>query len=139
MPEYEMEKIKTGGFFSPALKVMYEIKFLHAVPNGEAKSICMFDDCGKSLGRLEYNRSGDNAKIACFAMDDWTSTKYAEQLLSRFIRHMKKDKVTIIDSELYQNDDKIHQKLTVFRGCGFHIETGGSLTGYTQYLMRLKL
>jgi hypothetical protein len=140
MAEYEIEKIRMGGLFSPKTKVGYEIKFERPALGGEVKSISMYNlKDGTPLGKLEYTRSGTRAKLNSFAVNDWSTIKYAESLLRRFIRHMRKQNVAVIDAEVYGVDDKTHYKLSIFKRYGFKVEAGGDLTGYQQYHLRLVL
>ena len=133
MSEWIWTKVKTGGFFS-GVKVGIEIKFVRPMTNGEAQSMTMFrDDDGKTVGKLEYEISGADSKITVFSIQDWSSPRFAEKLTKEFLGLLKKKKVKVIKIEIYDTDNKTHDKLTLFRSLGFSIESGGNVTGYTQY------
>jgi hypothetical protein len=136
VPEFEIERIKTGGFFSPAIKLMYQIKHEGTDPTVETKSINMFDKEGNALGRLEYSIRNGVASIAAFTINEWTTNLYAERLLSKFLFHMKKKKVSQITVELYHTDSTSHQKLLLLKSKGFVVESGGNITGYQQYFLK---
>ena len=136
MAEFEIERIKTGGFFSPKIKLMYQIKYEGNDPNSEAKSINLFDSDGNALGRLEYSLNNGTAQIATFTINEWSSDLYAERLLSKFLFHMKKKKVNQVNVELYHTDNTAHKKLLLFKSKGFVVESGGNITGYHQYFLR---
>jgi hypothetical protein len=140
MSELEMGRIKLGGFFGPSESVIFEFKFERPTENGEVKSINMFKkDDGDQLGKLEYQRNGTSSKLTVFNVINWTSEKYAEALMDRFLRIMKKEKVNFVEHEMYDTDDKTHQKLTLFKNIGFVVESRGNITGYSQYYMTLKM
>ncbi|MCK5559173.1 MAG: hypothetical protein KAJ51_01210 [Thermoplasmata archaeon] len=139
MAEYEIGKIKMGGMFSTE-RVGFMIKFESPLPNGEKKTISMFHEKdGRPLGRLEYSKSNTTSKLNTFVIQDWSSIKYAEGLLTKFLTSMKKQGVKMIDHELYDTDDKTHQKLRLFKRFGFEVENRGNITGYNQYYMKLQL
>lgn len=133
MSEWIWTKVKTGGFFS-GVKVGIEMKFVRPITNGEAQSMTMFrDDDGKVVGKLEYEISGVDSRITVFSIQDWSSSRFAEKLVKEFLDIVKKKKVKVVKIELYDTDNKTHDKLTLFRTLGFAIESGGNVTGYTQY------
>lgn len=139
MAEFEIERIKTGGFFSPSIKLMYQIKFESTDPNIETKSINLFDAEGNPLGRLEYTLNNGTAQIGTFTINEWTSDLYAERLLSKFLVYMKKQRVRQINVELYHTDNTAHKKLLLFKSKGFNVESGGNITGYHQYFLRKRM
>jgi len=131
-----MEKVKLGGLFSSSVKVMYEIKYMSPVAGGDARSIHMFNDDGKVIGKLEYERTGSNAKIYKISIDDWSSNKYPERLLLKFIKDMKKLSVHNIETEIFDTDNKTHELLLIFKRQGFQVSNVGNVTGYNQYLLK---
>jgi hypothetical protein len=140
MSELEMGRIKLGGFFGPSEKVIFEFKFERPTEEGEVKSINMFKDSdGEQLGKLEYQKNGTTAKLNVFSVLNWTSIKYSEVLLEKFLRLMRKEKVAIIEHEMYDTDDKTHKKLTLFKDNGFLVESRGNITGYSQFYLRLEM
>ena len=139
MSEFKWSKVRTGGLFS-GVKVMFEYKFLRPVPNGEAQSITMYHDKqGRVLGMLEYEIRSSECKIMVFSIQDWSSPKFAEKLIKEVITISKKHKCSVCKIEIYDTDNKTHDKLTVFKGLGFGIESGGNVTGYNQYHLVKKL
>ena len=139
MADYEFGKIKMGGMFS-SIKVGYQIKFESPLPNGEKKSINMFLEAdGKPLGRLEYSKTEKKSRLNTFVIQDWSSIKYAEGLLTKYLTSMKRQGVNLIDHELYDTDDKTHQKLQLFKRFRFSVENRGNITGYNQYYLTLNL
>jgi hypothetical protein len=139
MAEFEIERIKTGGFFSPKIKLMYQIKFESTDPGIETKSINLFDAEGNALGRLEYTINNGVAQIGTFTINEWITDLYAERLLAKFIYHMRKRKVAQITVELYHTDNTAHKKLLLFKSKGFSVESGGNITGYQQYFLKKQM
>ena len=139
MAEYEIGKIKMGGLFSSE-RVGFMIKSESPLPNGEKKTISMFHEKdGRPLGRLEYSKTDKTSRLNTFVVQDWSSIRYAEGLLTKFLNAMKKQGVTEVDHELYDTDDKTHQKLHLFKRFGFDVENRGNITGYNQYYLKLNL
>jgi hypothetical protein len=117
LAEYEIEKIRTGGLFS-GVKVGYMFKYERAAEGGEVHSISMFHyDDGRLLARLEYTKFPEAAKVNSFVVNDWSTPKFGESLLRKFIRLM-------------------NNQLQLYRNFGFNIESAGNITGYTQYTLR---
>jgi hypothetical protein len=140
MSEVEMGKIKLGGFFGPIEKVIYEHKFEHPTPDGEIKSINMFkSDDGEQLGKFEYLISESTLKINVFNIMNWSSSRYAEALMEKLLRLAKKAKVREITHEMYDTDNKTHNKLMLFKDKGFVVESRGNITGYNQYYLKLNM
>jgi sRNA-binding regulator protein Hfq len=140
MSELEMGRIKLGGFFGPTEKVIFEYKFERPTEAGEVKSINMFKDIdGEQLGKLEYQRNGTSTKLNVFNVLNWSSSRYGEALLEKFLRIMRKEKVRIIEHDMYDTDDKTHIKLTLFKNNGFQVESRGNITGYSQFYLRLEM
>jgi len=139
MAEIEIERIKTGGLFSPSIKLMYQIKFESTDPYNESKTIEMFDKEGNELGRMEYSMNDGTAQIGTFTIHNWDTKLYAERLLNKFLFHMKKRKVRQVTVELYHTDSTAHQKLLLFKSKGFSVESGGNITGYHQYFLKRQL
>ncbi|UCH89545.1 MAG: hypothetical protein JSV49_02545, partial [Thermoplasmata archaeon] len=117
---------------------MYEIKYESTDPNVESKSINMYDEEGKALGRLQYTINGGTAQIGTFSINEWQNL-YAERLLSRFLVHMKRRKVNQVSVELYHTDNTSHKKLLLFKSKGFIVESGGNITGYHQYFLKKQM
>ncbi len=140
MSEIEMGRIKHGGFFGPSEKVIYEFKFERPTSEGEVKSINMYKESdGDHLGKIEYIKNGNTIKLSVFNIMNWNSTKYAETLLEKLLKVLRKEKGTAIEHEMYDTDDKTHMKLTMFKNFGFEVESRGNITGYNQYFLRLNL
>ena len=139
MSEVEMGRIKLGGFFGPSEKVIFEYKYEHPSAEGEVKSISMFKDEGDQLGKLEYLINGSTAKLNVFNIMDWSSARYAETLLAKFLKIIRKEKAQIVEHLMYDTDDKTHNKLALFRENGFLVESRGNITGYSEYFLRMNL
>ncbi|WP_455392817.1 hypothetical protein [[Eubacterium] cellulosolvens] len=140
MSELERGKIKHGGLFGPSEWVIFEFKFERPTAEGEVKSIHMFKDSdGEVLAKLEYQRNGSTAKLNVFNVQNWSTDKYGEALLLKFLRLMHKEKVTFIEHEMYDTDDKTHKKLTLFKDNGFNVESRGNITGYNQFYLRKEM
>ena len=136
MSELERGKIKHGGLFGPSEWVIFEFKFERPTPEGEVKSINMFKDSdGEVLAKLEYQKNGSTARLNVFNVQNWSTVKYGETLLLKFLRLMRKEKVALIEHEMYDTDDKTHYKLTLFKEFGFEVESRGNITGYNQYFL----
>lgn len=140
MAEMKWIKVRTGGLFS-GVKVVLEYKFSKPVPNGEAQVITMMrDDTGQIIAKVEYEYSGQEGKITVFSVQDWENTKFSERLLKECISLLKKKKVKTCRAEIFQTDNKTHEKLVIFKKVGFAIETGhGSQAGYSSYNLIKKL
>lgn len=140
MSELEMGRIKLGGFFGPTEKVIFEFKFERPTPEGEVKSVNMFKDSdGEQLGKLEYLKNGTTAKLNVFNVLNWSTNRYGEALMDKFLKLMRKEKVATIEHEMYDTDDKTHKKLTLFKDNGFFVESRGNITGYNQFYLRLEM
>ena len=139
MAQLEMKRIKLGGLFSKKVKVIFEIKYEYSDPTGDIKSINMYDETGRKLGRLEFLSNGKRAVLRSFSMIDWSVPEYQRQLLKRFISLVKKEGVSLIEAELYDVDSRTPEKLQLFRNVGFDIRGGGSHTGYAHYYLTMKL
>ena len=140
MSEVEMGKIKLGGFFGPSERVIFEFKYERPTEEGEVKSISMFKDTdGELLAKLEYLRNGTTIKLNVFNIMNWSSMRYAEAFMSKFLRLMRKEKAHLIEHEMYDTDNKTHNKLTLFKDSGFLVESRGNITGYNQYYLKLKM
>ena len=133
MSEFKWSKVRTGGLFS-GVKVMIEFKFLRPIPDGEAQSITMYHDKqGRVLGMLEYEIRGKECKIMVFSIQEWSTPKFAEKLIKEVFVVCKKNKAKLCKIEIYDTDNKTHDKLSIFKRLGFGIESGGNVTGYNQY------
>jgi hypothetical protein len=140
MSQLAKGKIKHGGLFGSSEWVIYEFKYERPTTEGEVKSINMYKDKeGDPLGKLEYAKNGSSVKLNVFNILDWSSTKYGIALLERFLKLMRKEKAAMIEHEMYDTDDKTHQKLSLFKDFGFNVESRGNMTGYSQYYLSLKL
>ena len=140
MSEIEMGRIKLGGFFGPSERIIFEYKFERPTAEGEIKSINMYKESdGDHLGKIEYLNNGGSIKINVFNILNWETHKYAETLMEKFLRLMRKEKGSNIEHEMYDTDDKTHNKLTLFKEYGFNVESRGNITGYNQYFLRLSL
>ena len=140
MSEVEMGRIKHGGFFGPSERVIYEYKFEHPTSEGEIKSISMYKDVdGEQVGKLEYLKNGAKVKLNVFNIMDWSSTKYAEALLAKFLKVMRKEKAQVIEHQMFDTDDKTHSKLVLFRENGFSVESRGNITGYSEYFLSMTI
>jgi hypothetical protein len=136
MSEIEMGKIKLGGLFGPTEKVIFEYKFERPTPEGEIKSINMYmESDGDHLGKIEYLVNGGTVKLHVFNILNWSSSKYAETLMTKFLKLMGKERARLIEHEMYDTDDKTHKKLTLFKDFGFNVESRGNITGYNQYFL----
>jgi hypothetical protein len=136
MSEIEMGKIKLGGLFGPSEKVIFEYKFERPTPEGEIKSINMYmESDGDQLGKVEYLVNGGTVRLQVFNILNWSSSKYAETLMTKFLRLMGKERAKLIEHEMYDTDDKTHKKLTLFKDFGFNVESRGNITGYNQYFL----
>ncbi len=140
MSELEMGRIKLGGLFGPSEKVIFEYKYEHPTADGEVKSINMFKSKdGEQLGKIEYLKNGNAMKLQVFNIFNWTSTRYGEALMAKFIKVANKEKVHSIEHEMYDTDDKTHNKLTLFKNHGFLVESRGNITGYNQFYLRKEM
>ena len=135
MADLEPGRIKHGGLFGHSEKVIYEHKFERPTAEGEVKSKNLYKDDGEQLGKVEYLSNGGTLKIYVFNILNWTTPLYAEALLSKIIKVMRKEKAKLIEHEMYDTDDKTHHKLTLFRDYGFNVESRGNITGYNQYFL----
>jgi len=136
MSEIEMGRIKLGGLFGPSERVIYEYKFERPTPEGEVKSINMYKESdGDVLGKVEYLRNGGNVRLNVFNILNWSSSRYAQALMEKFLKLMRKEKAFKIEHEMYDTDDKTHNKLTLFKEFGFEVESRGNITGYNQYFL----
>ena len=59
--------------------------------------------------------------------------------MEKFLKLIRKEKGSIIEHEMYDTDDKTHNKLALFKDYGFNVESRGNITGYNQYFLRLSL
>ena len=139
MVEQELVRIKSGGVFSKRLEVLVETKFIRESSSGETKLIMMYDDKYNPVVKIQYTLSGLESKIDIFTVSDWSTNIYAEEMLKRFIRLMKKEGAKRISGLVYATDNKIGELLNVLRDNGFQINSGGSYTGYAQYNISRKL
>ena len=140
MSEVEMGRIKLGGLFGPSERVIFEFKFERPTEEGEVKSINMFKDSdGEQLGKLEYQTNGKKSRLNVFNILNWTTPRYGEALMDKFLRIMHKEKIQFIEHEMYDTDDKTHHKLTLFKDKGFEVESRGNITGYNQYYLRKQI
>ncbi len=140
MSEIEMGKIKLGGLFGPSERVIYEFKFERPTTEGEVKSISMYKESdGDVLGKVEYLKNGGNVQLNVFNVLNWSSSMYAQALLEKFLKLMRKEKAFKIQHEMYDTDDKTHNKLTLFKEFGFEVESRGNITGYNQYFLSKNL
>lgn len=138
--DYISEKIKTGGLFSGSIKVAYLIRAVRESGDSEEKQIEMRrEDTGAEVGRLEYDRQGDTARLRTIQATDWSNPVFASRLLKKFISSMKKKRVRTIHAEVYQTDDAAQARINILKANGFRIERGGNITGYNQYFFTLKL
>jgi hypothetical protein len=138
MSELFTGRIKLGGFFGPSEKVIYELKFERPAAEGEVKSINMYKESdGDHLGKIEYLNNGGTVKLSVFNILNWSNHKYAETLMEKLIKILRKEKITSIIHEMYDTDDKTHNKLALFKDFGFHVESRGNITGYNQYYLTL--
>jgi hypothetical protein len=136
MADLEPGKIKHGGLFGQTERVIYEHKFERPTAEGEVKSINMYKESdGEHLGKVEFVNNGGTLKLHVFNILNWTTPLYAEALLNKILKVMRKEKVKMIEHEMYDTDDKTHHKLTLFRDYGFHVESRGNITGYNQYYL----
>lgn len=136
MSEIEMDKIKLGGLFGPSEKIIYEFKFERPTTEGEVKSINMYKESdGDQLGKVEYLKNGGTIKLNVFNITNWSSSRYAEALMTKFLKLMRREKAHMIEHEMYDTDDKTHNKLTLFKDFGFFVESRGNITGYNQYFL----
>jgi hypothetical protein len=140
MSEVEMGRIKLGGLFGPTERIIFEYKFERPTPEGDVKSINMYKDKdGEHLGKLEYAINGGSVKLNVFNIFNWTSTRYGEALLTKFIKIVQKERAKRIDHEMYDVDDKTHHKLTLFKDFGFNVESRGNITGYSQFYLYMQM
>lgn len=140
MSEVEMGRIKLGGLFGPSEKVIFEYKYEHPTSEGEAKSINLYkENDGANLGKIEYVLNDSKIKVNVFNIMDWSSPKYAEALMAKFLRLMRKEKVQIIEHQMFDTDNKTHTKLALFKDNGFLVESRGNITGYSEYYLMLNL
>ena len=140
MSEVEMGRIKLGGLFGPSEKVIFEFKFEHPSAEGEIKSINMYKESdGAQLGKLEYLVNGATAKLNVFNITDWSTSKYGEALLAKFLKQVRKEKAHTIVHQMFDTDNKTHNKLTLFRENGFTVESRGNITGYSEYYLTINL
>jgi len=128
-----IRKIKLGGFFSPSKSLMYEVTHMHAVTGGDARSITMYAEDGKRIGKLEYERTGRDCRIYKITVDDWSTSAYAADFLTFFMKEMKKSRVNKVITEVFDTDTNTHGLLSVFRKAGFKVNNIGNVTGYNQY------
>ena len=128
-----IRKIKLGGFFSPSKTLMYEVTHMHPVSGGDARSITMYSDAGKRIGKMEYERSGRECKIFKITVDDWSTKAYAADFLAFFMKEMKKVRVGTVVTEVFDTDTNTHGILQVFRKAGYDVKNIGNVTGYNQY------
>jgi len=139
MSEWYDGKIKTGGFFS-SVKVMYEVKYIGPTADGEIRSITQIKEKdGSTLAKLEYQQSPTLAKITMFAVYDWSTPNFAIGLMKLYLKRIKKEKIPIVEIEIYDTDNTTHNQLTLFKKFGFGIESGGNLIGYNKYHLKKKL
>ena len=89
MVERHIRKIRTGGFFSPSKTVMYEVQYMHPVSGGDARSITMYSEAGKRIGKMEYERIGPECKIYKVTVDDWSTHAYAADFLAYLINEYR--------------------------------------------------
>jgi hypothetical protein len=136
MSEIEMGRIKLGGLFGPSERVIYEFKFERPTAEGEVKSINMYKESdGDVLGKVEYLKNGGTIRLNVFNILNWSSSRYAQALMEKFLKLMRKEKAFKIEHEMYDTDDKTHNKLTLFKEFGFEVESRGNITGYNQYFL----
>ena len=136
MSEIEMGRIKLGGFFGPSKKVIYEFKFERPTTEGEIKSINMYKESdGDHLGKIEYLVNGGTLKLHVFNVLNWSSNVYGDALMEKFIKVARREKAKKIEHEMYDTDNKTHNKLSLFKNNGFEVESRGNITGYNQYFL----
>jgi hypothetical protein len=129
----QIRKIKLGGFFSPSKTLMYEVTHMHPVSGGDARSITMYSEDGKRIGKMEYERGGRECRIFKITVDDWSTSAYAADFLAYFMKEMKKARVGKVTTEVFDTDVNTHKLLTVFRKAGYSVSNIGNVTGYNQY------
>ncbi len=135
-----MNKIKLGGFFGPSEKIIFEYKFERPTTEGEVKSINMFKEAdGDQLGKVEYVRNGNSIKLTVFNIFNWSTEKYAMVLMDKFLKLIRKEKAQVIEHDMYDTDDKTHNKISIFKQNGFIVENRGNITGYNQYYLKINL
>ena len=140
MSEVEMGRIKLGGFFGPSEKVIYELKYEHPTSEGEVKSISMYKDVdGAQLGKIEYLSNDSKVKLNVFTVMDWSSPKYGEALMLKFLKLIRKESARFIEHQMYDTDDKTHNKIALFRESGFSVESRGNITGYSEYYLSMNI
>ena len=140
MSEVEMGRIKLGGFFGPSEKVIYEHKFEHPSSEGEIKSISMFKESdGEQLGKLEYLINGTSVRLNVFNILNWSTPKYAEAFLAKFLKQVRKEKARLIEHQMFDTDGKTHKKISLFRENGFIVESRGNITGYSEFYLQMNL
>ena len=135
-----MGKIKLGGFLGPTERVIFEYKFERPTAEGEVKSINMYKESdGDQLGKVEYVNNAGKIRLHAFNIMNWSINQYAQALLAKFLRLARKERVHLIEHEMYDTDDKTHNKLLLFKEHGFDVESRGNITGYNQYFLKLNL
>lgn len=139
MAEHTFEKIKTGGLFSPKIKVIYETKVVRMLTGGEVNSTVLYTEDLKRLGYCEFAYQGREGKVNTLTIDDWSIEAYAEGLLRQIVSVMKKKGVKTITAELYASDNTYKKKITAFKKTKFKGTSGGAVTGYNRYLLKRNL
>ena len=140
MAEHAFEKIKTGGLFSPRIKVIYETKLVRMMSGGEVNSTVLYtEDASKRLGYCEFAYQGREGKINTLTVDDWSVESYAQGLLRHVVSILKKKGVKSISAELYASDNTIKKKIATFKKTRFKMASGGAVTGYSRYLFKRNL
>ncbi len=139
MSEWFDGRVKTGGFFS-SVKVMYEVKYIGPTHDGEIRSITQIrEKDGVTTSKLEYSKSPQKAKISMFSVYDWSTPNYAAGMMKLLIKRLKREKVPMVEIEIYDTDNTTHNQLTLFKKFGFGIEAGGNITGYNKYHLMKKI
>jgi len=105
------------------------------------ETVRMFDPAGRVLGQITYEIADDGRiRIQTFHVEDWTERRrYHRRLLKWFIEDMQRRDMKSIEGSLYGLSASGHDVIMLLKEIGFEMMELGTLTGRSEYAIRLVL
>jgi len=130
---------RLSAFLNRRGKIFLEIRKETNCGSTGMETMRIFDPSGKVLGHITYEITDDNkVRIQAFHVEDWTERrKYPRRLLKWFIENMQRREMTSIEGSLYGLSASSHDVIMLLKETGFEMTELGTLTGRSEYSVRL--
>ena len=132
---------RLSAFLRRRGKVFFQIKKEDISGPAGMETVRMFDPKGMVLGHITFETTVDHrVLIQAFHVEDWGERRaHPRRLLKWFIDDIRRRDVTSIEGSLYGLSASGHDVIMLLKGIGFEMMELGTLTGRSEYAIRLVL